>query len=113
LATCDGAEEAGVVVRGFEDFGGVDGHVAGFVAEGVAFGVDEVELGEAHVFHDAGDRADVAGSGGFDQDDAGLGEVARQGSNMEEWFRSRSRFSQSASDRFSLWENWTYLWNPR
>jgi hypothetical protein len=87
--------------------------VAGFVAEGVAFGVDEVELGEAHVFHDAGDRADVAGSGGFDQDDAGLGEVARQGSNMEEWFRSRSRFSQSASDRFSLWENWTYLWNPR
>jgi hypothetical protein len=66
----------------------VDGHVASFVAEGVAFGVDEVELGEAHVFHDAGDRADVAGAGGFDQDDAGLGEVARQGSNMEEWFRS-------------------------
>lgn len=78
LAACEGAEEASVGLCGFKDFGGMDGHVAGFVTEGIAFGVDEVELGEAHVFHDAGDRADVAGSGGFDQDDAGLGEVGGQ-----------------------------------
>lgn len=54
----------------------MDGHVAGFVTLVIALRIDEVELGEAHVFHDAGDGADVAGAGGFDQDDAGLGKEA-------------------------------------